>query len=242
MRDAKHYIIGDVHGEYEMLLELVEQLPPNARLIFVGDLVNRGKKSREVIEFVRKNSFGVVKGNHEEYMLEHGKHFLDNLQKSKEELKNIWMYVGGVQMLQSYRLLSKDKANPFKYIRNEERISSLKRDLAWIETLPLCLELGEVNGYNLPVVISHGSIGNFWHLKDENPNHFEFHCLTNRERPTTDATIFNIYGHVVVDDVTIGENFVSLDTGCGKGHDGKLSAFCLESQEVFEVCKEGMVA
>ncbi len=36
------YIIGDVHGEYDTLLALVDKLPKDAKLIFVGDLVDRG--------------------------------------------------------------------------------------------------------------------------------------------------------------------------------------------------------
>ena len=42
----KHYIIGDVHGEYQTLLALVEKLPKDAKLIFVGDLIDRGLQSR----------------------------------------------------------------------------------------------------------------------------------------------------------------------------------------------------
>lgn len=39
------YIIGDVHGEFDSLKALKDKLPQNANLVFVGDLVDRGKKS-----------------------------------------------------------------------------------------------------------------------------------------------------------------------------------------------------
>ncbi|HHH20160.1 MAG TPA: hypothetical protein ENK86_06595 [Campylobacterales bacterium] len=238
MRREQHYVIGDVHGEYDMLLALVEKLPDNARLIFVGDLVNRGKQSREVIAYVRENAFGVVRGNHESYMLEHGRNFVKAIENHQEvNLNNMWMYVGGVQMLWSYRLLNRVKDKPCEITPNEEGIVALKRDLEWVASLPLCIEMGELEHYDLPVVISHGSIGNFWHLKESNPEHFEFYSLSNRNRPSTDSPIFNIYGHTVVESVVVGKNFVSLDTGCGKKHDAKLSAYCIESGEVVEVCK-----
>ena len=32
------FVIGDVHGCYHTLLNLIKQLPLNAELIFVGDL------------------------------------------------------------------------------------------------------------------------------------------------------------------------------------------------------------
>jgi serine/threonine protein phosphatase 1 len=185
MQSKKHYVIGDVHGEYELLLALVEKLPKDAKLIFVGDLVNRGKQSREVIAFVKKNAFGVVQGNHEGYMLEHGKNFLDAIENYDEvNLHNMWMYVGGVEMLQSYRLLTKDKDEPYKFSRNEKGIASLKRDLEWIASLPFYIEMGKMKNYALPLVISHGSIGDFWHLKESNRKHFEFYITSNRKQPT----------------------------------------------------------
>ncbi len=50
-----HYIIGDVHGEYDMLMRLVSKIPCEAKLIFVGDFVDRGSRSVEVIRFVNVN-------------------------------------------------------------------------------------------------------------------------------------------------------------------------------------------
>ena len=239
MKKDRHFVIGDVHGEYDMLLELVERLPKDAKLIFVGDLVNRGKKSREVIAFVRERAYAVVRGNHEGYMLEHGKQFLDSLAKCEEpNLNNMWKYVGGVPVLQSYGLLQQIYDKPYCVLKNQEGIDALQKDLEWIETLPVFLELGKFNGYELPVVVSHGSIGDFWYLKDSNPNHFEFYAVNNRKQPSVNAPIFNIYGHVNVESVVIGHNFASIDTGCGKSYGAKLSAFCIETKEVVEVCKE----
>lgn len=55
----KTYIIGDIHGEYDTLIKLIEKLPFNAEIIFVGDLIDRGAKSREVIELIRKKTTDV---------------------------------------------------------------------------------------------------------------------------------------------------------------------------------------
>lgn len=234
-----HYVIGDVHGEYTMLVELVKKLPKNAKLIFVGDLVNRGRQSCEVVAFARQNAHAVIKGNHECYLLEHGKNILEALEKNGEaNLKNLWNYIGGVQMLWSYKLLKRSKDDPCGIVTNQEGIETFKSDLAWIKTLPLVLELGELPNYALPVVISHGSIGDYWHLKESHPSLFEMHVLSNRIPPSKESPIFNIYGHEVVPNVVKSETFISLDTGCGKYHDGKLSAYCLETKEVINICKE----
>ena len=69
-----HYVIGDVQGCFEELLDLtklVEFSSTNDRLIFAGDLVNRGPQSLEVLDFCLKNKNAVsgVLGNHDFYLL-----------------------------------------------------------------------------------------------------------------------------------------------------------------------------
>ena len=48
------YIIGDVHGCYKSLLALIEQFPnkQNSKIVFVGDLVDRGNDSYNVVKFI----------------------------------------------------------------------------------------------------------------------------------------------------------------------------------------------
>lgn len=62
------FIIGDIHGCYDELMELTKaiDLKHEDRLISLGDIVDRGNKSKEVYEFFknRPNSL-VLMGNHE---------------------------------------------------------------------------------------------------------------------------------------------------------------------------------
>jgi len=126
---------------------------------------------------------------------------------------------------------------PYCFDINEEGVEQLREDLAWIESLPLTIELGVMPNYHLPVVISHGNIGDHWYLKEVNPKDFEFYALGNRCTPSNESPIFNIYGHIAVDKVLKKENFVCVDTGCGKNHHAKLSAYCIETQEVVDVSR-----
>ena len=68
------YVIGDVQGCFDELMLLLDKInfdSNNDELIFAGDLINRGPKSLEVLEFCLENkkSIEVVLGNHDIYLL-----------------------------------------------------------------------------------------------------------------------------------------------------------------------------
>lgn len=60
--------IGDVHGCFEELKELLKKVSfkrGEDRLIFLGDLINKGPYSKDVVDFVRKGGYECLLGNHE---------------------------------------------------------------------------------------------------------------------------------------------------------------------------------
>ena len=70
------YAIGDIHGCYRALTTLVESMPfeTDDRLITLGDYVDRGLQSREVIDWlIERQSSGrltaALQGNHDRMML-----------------------------------------------------------------------------------------------------------------------------------------------------------------------------
>lgn len=65
-------IIGDCAGRLDELMELLAKMPAADLVLSVGDLVDRGPKSREVIEWFMADPLGrdAVHGNHENMMLE----------------------------------------------------------------------------------------------------------------------------------------------------------------------------
>jgi serine/threonine protein phosphatase 1 len=73
----KRYVIGDVHGCHFELCELIARILMDCqgkdyKLIFVGDYVDRGPKSKEVVDLVRKlQSEGhiALMGNHEDMIV-----------------------------------------------------------------------------------------------------------------------------------------------------------------------------
>jgi len=68
------YIIGDVQGCYDTLQKLLKKIDFNDdrdQLFFLGDVVNRGKKSLETLRFIYslKENAKMVLGNHDFHLL-----------------------------------------------------------------------------------------------------------------------------------------------------------------------------
>lgn len=70
----KYYAIGDIHGNFVALKNLVECISPTKKdtVIFLGDYVDRGASTKEVIEYViklrEKTNVISLRGNHEVMM------------------------------------------------------------------------------------------------------------------------------------------------------------------------------
>ena len=78
-RNGRIFVIGDIHGCYEKLRSLIKRLPYNPEqdtLVFLGDYIDRGGRSREVLNLLCELRRKVKKvvlliGNHEYLMLEY---------------------------------------------------------------------------------------------------------------------------------------------------------------------------
>jgi serine/threonine protein phosphatase 1 len=99
------FVIGDIHGCFDSLIELVEykiQLQKKDKLILLGDYIDRGDKSKKVVDFIvelMENGFDIIAliGNHEAMLLD-----------AYDNEKNIskWIQSGGNETLQSFEISS----------------------------------------------------------------------------------------------------------------------------------------
>jgi len=68
----RNIIIGDVHGMFDELVDLLNEVNPTPqdRVVFVGDLIDKGPDSPEVVAFLRSfaedHDVVLVEGNHED--------------------------------------------------------------------------------------------------------------------------------------------------------------------------------
>jgi serine/threonine protein phosphatase 1 len=64
------YAVGDIHGHFSRLERTLAEIGFDAgkdRLFSVGDMVDRGPESRQVLDWLQRPWFHAVRGNHEDY-------------------------------------------------------------------------------------------------------------------------------------------------------------------------------
>ena len=111
----KTYVMTDIHGRLTELEALLARIPRGARLVFLGDYVDRGSQSREVVALVRSlqaNGAVCLRGNHEDMVA-----FPD---------PRMWMENGGASTLLSYR-------HP---LTGDLEHAALQHDIDWFRSLP----------------------------------------------------------------------------------------------------------
>ena len=203
------FVIGDVHGCYHTLLNLIKKLPFDAELIFVGDLCDKGNFSKEVVEFVIQNKYACVKGNHE-HLFE--KYILDAVENDIHSPWSSDKRYGGEVCIQSYK----------------GDTELIKQHHSWIARLPMYLE---IQNY----FITHGFALELYKHKDNEEYYNDFllkRYYKDTVEPSVDEDIINVFGHCVFSKVQKGEKFFCLDTGCSSG--GYLSALCLATEEIIQ--------
>ncbi|WP_211746621.1 metallophosphoesterase family protein [Paenibacillus sp. Marseille-Q4541] len=92
-------VISDLHGcydEFNALLRKVKYQPEQDQLILLGDYVDRGPRSKEVVDQImqlqREHGIVVIRGNHDQL-------FLDAILKNEDAR---WIRNGARQTLESY--------------------------------------------------------------------------------------------------------------------------------------------
>lgn len=108
------FAIGDIHGCFDSFRELVEdkiKISNRDKLVLLGDYIDRGKQSKEVIDYIielLQKGFDIIPliGNHESMLLD----ALGN-----DELLSIWIQNGGSETMESFSINSlKDLDQSYK--------------------------------------------------------------------------------------------------------------------------------
>lgn len=200
-------IIGDIHGCLIHLKKLYEKILKYTDEVYsVGDLIDRGEYSKEVVQFCIDNQIKPVMGNHEYTML----HSFKSDTWEKEDLR-LWMYIGGEKTIKSY---CKYTAETLQDFEKELRYTG---HFDFIKTLPLIRETDSC-------VISHGGI------ISGNP---ETNVLYNRQTPSK-LNKLQVVGHTPEPEAIYEKgHYVNIDTGCI--YWGRLSAVIVSEDASCEI-------
>jgi serine/threonine protein phosphatase 1 len=227
MSDLTYYAIGDVHGELAKLDELLRCIREDAvrrkvahRVVFLGDLVDRGPDSRGVIERVMplcaSGEAIAIKGNHEELML----HACANTESIGVYW---WAENGGDETIMSYA-----RANGYA---DDFRDAIDKAHVAWLRALPVMIRDEERR-----LVFVHGGIDpqTFPNCSDELRMWTRSRKFFNSERwPQRDELrdLIVVHGHTPTDDFEpdVQRRRINVDTGACFG--GPLTAAVLAPGE-----------
>lgn len=172
-------IIGDIAGQYKTLLALIAKMP-RCKVLAVGDLIDRGPRSREVIEYFQSNpQHSALLGNHEHMML--------------CECRDNGIYQSGIWFVNGGRTTLKSYGSMVPQFGPNGIITTIPESvLKWVERLPLYLDLDNV-------FVSHSFVCPDLTIKQvldiNNLQLQDYNILWNREYPKRMPGKFQIAGH-----------------------------------------------
>ncbi|MFH1215955.1 MAG: metallophosphoesterase family protein [Pseudomonadota bacterium] len=213
---ARTFVIGDIHGCYDALLELFYKISPDMhedRIIFLGDYIDRGPDSKKVVSFVIRlmdQAPGRViplLGNHEQI-------FLASL---TGENRDFFLRMGGDKTLLSYGITP-----PFSgQIASRIPVSHLH----FFNELLLCWEDDDY-------IYVHAGLQPHVHVSQQSPRW----CCWAREQFLGSDFDFGkkvVFGHTPFDKPLIEKNRIGIDTGAVYG--GRLTCLVLPDFEFVSV-------
>lgn len=225
---GRDFVVGDVHGHFELLERFMLKVNFDTavdRLFAVGDLVDRGPDSNQVIEWLLHPWFASVRGNHEQMIID----CLDGTGDIPRHCKN-----GGAW---------------FQELDEAEQA----RIAVALRSLPFAIEIAQPQGGSIGLVHAEPPVlegqpvswAQVWanllgREGDEVQQQAARLALYSRRRieardTTPVAGVEAIYlGHTSVADVHTLGNVVYLDTGCSWS-DGRLTGLQILNHQPFSI-------
>ena len=226
-RGYRAYAVGDIHGRVDLLEHLLAKIhadlqhrpAPKTLLVFVGDLVDRGPSSAQVIERLRCYRRDGVRpvfllGNHEEVLL--------RIIAGDSSVVESWLKFGGLQCLQSYGVtLASIRGRSAEQVVEIVRASVPPEHVEFLESFADSCRFGDYlfvhAGIRPGVEVDQQSQADLRWIRE--PFLFD----------ETDHGFVVVHGHTITDEVEERPNRIGIDTGAYRS--GVLTALAIESTE-----------
>jgi serine/threonine protein phosphatase 1 len=221
------YAIGDVHGCLDLLerllsgieADIAQQPVKKVSIVFLGDLIDRGPGSAQVVERLRTYSppgaaVHFVIGNHEDVMLR----VLDG----DRDLLNSWLRFGGAETLRSYGLDPAELSKlPKEDIVERVRTSIPAAHREFLNSFADSISFGDY-------LFVHAGIRPGIALSEQSQEDLRW----IREPFLADESDHGavvVHGHTITSEVEVAPNRIGIDTGAYDT--GTLTALAIEGRE-----------
>lgn len=222
--DVRLYAIGDIHGRDDLFVELLDRIardeagrPPLPRLlILLGDLVDRGPQSAQVVERAMElarsdEDVRFIKGNHEEV-------FIAAARGSAQAVR-FFRRFGGIETLASYDLPPDESAVMSDEALAQWMLAHIPRDpVDFLDDFPDMLPVGDY-------LFVHAGVRPRIGLDAQIPADLRWirGDFLNHRRPFGKMIV---HGHSISEDADVQPNRIGIDTGAFRS--GRLTAIGLE--------------
>jgi serine/threonine protein phosphatase 1 len=237
------YIIGDVHGCLERLVNLIaalEERGPISKLVFLGDYLDRGPHSKQTIEYLlnlsQKYDCVFIRGNHDDlicYILgmqsyTNGEYFVDKKKFTPEYCFEWFMEQGLNSTLDSYDILDKLSPDNMKFNVNLFRDTVPDTHKQFLNNTIMAYSSDKyiaLHGY--PSKIEHEILwGRFGSLQD-----IKMVINSTSKKIILGHTPVQIYGYdkpININNVILLDTLSFRDYGC-------LSAYCVDDESFISI-------
>lgn len=235
------YAIGDIHGQYDLLLEALARIEADkaaqgtteAPIVVLGDLCDRGPKSAQVIAHLfeaqaRGENIVVLKGNHDRMFCG----FLDDPWRRDPGLRAefTWLHpqLGGPQTLASFGI--REAGNrPVEQVHAEALAAIPPEHRRWLQERPTSFAHEEA-------IFVHAGIRPGVALADQVEDDLLWIRREFLDDPRDHGALV-VHGHTALKEPTHYGNRLNLDSSAGYG--GPLCAAVIEGREAWLLTPEG---
>jgi serine/threonine protein phosphatase 1 len=226
-RGWRAYGVGDVHGRLDLLEQLLAKIHDDIRrrparkvlLVFVGDLIDRGPSSAQVVERLRTYRHPSIEtvfllGNHEEVLL--------RILAGEADLITKWRSFGGKECLESYGVNTDKLAG----LTNEQALEIVRKAIPTehVEFLQSFDDSCRFGDY----LFVHAGIRPGVEIDQQRQSDLRW----IREPflfDETDHGFVVVHGHTIRPEVEMRPNRIGIDTGAYKS--GVLTALAIERSD-----------
>lgn len=106
---AKHYAIADIHGMFDIYIQVCDMLQPDDVVYFLGDAGDRGYDGFNCINYIYSDPQWIyLKGNHEDLMVKALRNLRDTWYTKDTEAYELWLWNGAYDTLEGWKADGED--------------------------------------------------------------------------------------------------------------------------------------